>query len=102
MEFLKKSIFKSWFVGKIWLTSEIRLSKNAATLFDNYFYFQGPVDIEQLQLENANLVANLLEKNTELVEARNEIGSARWKKIDFQTKLRNEQKRELELAKKIE
>ena len=78
------------------------LKIHIAALLNYYFYFKGPVDIEQLQLENANLVANLLEKNTELVEARNEIGSARWKKIDFQTKLRNEQKRELELAKKIE
>ena len=62
----------------------------------------GPVDIEQLQLENANLVVDLQDKNQELIEARDEIRSARWTKTKVQSKLTHEQKRELELKKKIE
>lgn len=61
----------------------------------------GPVDIDQLQLENAHIVGELQEKNEELVEARDNIRSARWTKIKNQSKLRQEQKREIELAKII-
>ena len=60
------------------------------------------MDIDQLQLENANLVEELQAKNQKLVQARNQIGSARWKKNRFQTKLRHEQSREIDLQKKIE
>ena len=59
----------------------------------------GPIDAEQLQLENANLINVLRAKNKALVQARSSIGSARVKKNVFQTKLRKEQEREQELRK---
>ena len=43
---------------------------------------------------------DLQDKNQELIEARDEIRSARWTKTKVQSKLT--QKRELELKKKIE
>ena len=60
------------------------------------------MDIEQLQLENANLVEVLQNKNRQLVDARRSIGSARLKKNRFQSKLRHEQQKEIELKKKID
>ena len=60
------------------------------------------MDIEQLQLENANLVEVLQTKNRQLVEARRSIGSARLKKIRFQSKLKDEQQKEIELKKRID
>ena len=62
----------------------------------------GPVDIDQLQLENANLVLELQRKNEQLIDARDKIREARWTKIKVQSQLRVEQKREAELLKKIE
>ena len=59
------------------------------------------MDIEQLQLENANLVEVLQSKNRQLVDARRSIGSARVKKNKFQGKLRQEQTKESELKGKI-
>ena len=59
----------------------------------------GPIDAEQLQLENANLINVLRAKNKALVQARSAIGSARVKNNVFQTKLRKEQEREQELRK---
>ena len=78
-----------------------RLLKNVKTYMAQK-EITGPVDIEQLQLENANLVSTLLNKNKELIGARDEIRSARWTKTKVQSKLRHEQTREVELRKKIE
>ena len=69
--------------------------------FRALFQITGPVDIEQLQLENANLVEVLQSKNRQLVDARRSIGSARVKKHKFQGKLRQEQVKESELKGKI-
>ena len=62
----------------------------------------GPIDADQLQLENANIINVLRVKNKELVNARSAIGSARVKKNCFKTKLRREQEREQELQKVLE
>ena len=66
---------------------------------NSYLQISGPIDAEQLQLENANLITVLRAKNKELVQARSAIGSARVKKNVFKNKLHKEQEREQNLKK---
>ena len=65
------------------------------------FQVTGPIDFQQLQLENAELIDVLREKNTQVINGRRAISDTRKIKNKIRTKLEAEQSKAASLKKQI-
>jgi hypothetical protein len=59
----------------------------------------GPVDLDQIHLENVEMLGTIRDKNGEITSRRKAISTARHRKKTLQEVLRQEDKRTVELVK---
>ena len=80
------------------LAGQIRRRLAAARLEQSASDESGPVDLDQLRLENANLVADLERQNEAVIRLRKEMAAARRRKTAYQEDLAAQLERSRRLA----
>lgn len=75
------------------VSSQIRRLLSSLKIEQSASDESGPVDLDQLQLENANYVADLDSKNREVIKQRKSMATARRRKNEYQMRLNEETER---------